>query len=254
MEARRRSVDIAIVCPLQKEREAVCAALGFSDESLIPVGTSNYWLGRIGGRNREVPYEIAVAQLAAMGNPEAALTTTRVIADCRPRAVLVVGIAGGVGEVTVGDVVVGTAVFYYEPGKATPDGTKREPYMYPADAMLLRKAATTHTWAADVLRPRADGASAPPKLCFGVIASGEKVIAAQAMRDEIASGHRKIAAIEMEGFGVAAAAWQHELLVRQLAIRGICDSADHNKRDDWQEYAAAAAASFTRHFLLERPL
>jgi nucleoside phosphorylase len=87
-----------------------------------------------------------------------------------------------------------------------------------------------------------------------VIASGEKVIADKAMRDDINRGQRKIAAIEMEAYGIASAVWQHERHVRQIAIRGICDTADRNKKDNWQEYAAAAASSFTRHYLMERPL
>ena len=154
----------------------------------------------------------------------------------------------------MGDVVVGSAVFYYEHGKITPSGTKREPYMYPADARLYQKAITTGKWTEKIQARRPDGTRTRPKVCYGVIASGEKVIADEAMRDDINRGHRKIAAIEMEAYGVAAAVWQHEQHVRQMAIRGVCDTADPNKKDDWQEYAAAAAASFTRHYLLERPL
>jgi hypothetical protein len=87
-----------------------------------------------------------------------------------------------------------------------------------------------------------------------VIASGEQVIADGAVRDRIAASNRKIVAIEMEGYGVSAAAWKLDQPVPCLVIRGISDRADAHKGDDWQPYAARAAAAFTRHFLGDRPL
>jgi len=88
----------------------------------------------------------------------------------------------------------------------------------------------------------------------GVIASGEKVIADAAVRDQIASGHRNILALEMEGYGFSRAIWQSSKQVRHLVIRGICDDGSPAKDDRWHEYAASAAAAFTRHFVLDRPL
>jgi nucleoside phosphorylase len=212
-------------------------------------------VGRLQGAEwTDPPYEIVVVQLAGMGNQNSAWTTSDVINDWHPRAVLVVGIAAGAGEALLGDVVVGSAVLYYEAGTATQAGIQSEPYMYPADAQLYHKAITTGVWIEEILAVRPDNSSARPSVRYGVIASGEKVVADESMRDAIARVHRKMIAIEMEAFGVAAAASRSDFLVRQLAIRGICDKADQKKDDRWQDYAAAAAASFVRHYLLERPL
>lgn len=94
-----------------------------------------------------------------------------------------------------------------------------------------------------------------PDVYPGIIASVEQVIAhAVVLRDDIAKGHRKIKAIEMEGYGVSAAAHQRFEQTRCLAIRSLCDYADGEKNDTWHEYAAAAAAGFTKHFLLDTPL
>jgi nucleoside phosphorylase len=254
-EARPRSVDVAIICPLPKEREAVRTALEFTDQNRTTRGKGTYWLGRLQGPEwTDPPYEVVVAQLPGMGTNNAALTTSDVINDWHPRAVFIVGIAASAGDTLLGDVVVGSAVLYYEAGKVTPDGIEPEPYMYPADAQLYHKATTTGTWMEEIRALRPDGCQTRPGVHYGVIASGEKVVADQEMRDAIVRVHRKMAAIEMEAFGVAAAASRSDSLVRQLAIRGICDTADRNKNDDWQDYAAAAAASFVRHYLLERPL
>ncbi len=70
----------------------------------------------------------------------------------------------------------------------------------------------------------------------------------------ITAANRKIMAIEMEGYGVIAAAWQSFEQVRCLVIRALCDYADSSKNDQWHAYAAAVAAGFTKHFLLDEPL
>jgi nucleoside phosphorylase len=62
-----------------------------------------------------------VTQLIEMGNPDAAIATTKAIPRWRPRNVLMVGIAGGVkGKAALGDVVVSQYAHYYEPGKRNP--------------------------------------------------------------------------------------------------------------------------------------
>jgi hypothetical protein len=87
-----------------------------------------------------------------------------------------------------------------------------------------------------------------------VIASGEKVIADPAIRDEIASADRKILALEMEGYGVGSAVWHSPEQIRWLVIPALYDRADSAKNDNWHAYAAAVAAGYTRHFLFDRPL
>jgi hypothetical protein len=80
------------------------------------------------------------------------------------------------------------------------------------------------------------------------------VIAHEAARDSIASGQRKILALEMEGYGFSRAIWLSSSHIRHLVIRGISDDGNKYKNDDWHRYAAAAAASFAKHFLLDCPL
>lgn len=109
-------------------------------------------------------------------------------------------------------------------------------------------------WKAKVGVERPDGTQTLPKVHTGVIASGEKVIADVVTRAAIVSANRKIVAIEMEGYGFSRALWQSFEHVRHLAIRAISDDATANKNDECHVYAAAAAAAFAKHFLLDRPL
>ena len=75
----------------------------------------------------------------------------------------------------------------------------------------------------------ADNTQKRPRLHYGEIASGEKAISDEVVREVIVSVHRKMAAIEMEAFDVTAAASRFYLPVRHLVIRGISDLANRKK-------------------------
>lgn len=80
-----------------------------------------------------------------------------------------------------------------------------------------------------------------PAVHFGLIASGDMVMKSGEQRDKIAK-NLHIIAFEMEGAG----AWDN---VPCVVIKGVCDYADSHKNNDWQNYAAATAASCMKAFL-----
>ncbi|THV81793.1 purine and uridine phosphorylase [Aureobasidium pullulans] len=87
-----------------------------------------------------------------------------------------------------------------------------------------------------------DGASSV-KIHFGTIASGNKVIKDARTRDEISEqlgGH--ILCFETEAAGL-----MNDFPC--LVVRGICDYADSHKQDNWQGYAAATAAAYTKELM-----
>jgi nucleoside phosphorylase len=249
------SIDFAILTAIEVERRAVCATFGLGDDHRIRKGSRVYWRGRLPLKGGEA-YELVVAQSPDMANVDAALLTSDMLHHWAPAAALMVGIAASSkpGEVKLGDVVVGSDVYYYERGKVTPGETKPEPKMVPADSTLWTNVTALPDWKAELVAQRPDGTADRPKLHFGVIASGEKVLADEAVRDQVAAGHRKILAIEMEGYGFSKAVWQSFDRVRHLVIRGICDDGSAAKDDHWQRYAAGAAAGIVKHFLLDKPI
>lgn len=85
--------------------------------------------------------------------------------------------------------------------------------------------------------------SPKPVIHYGKIASGDTVMRSGEDRDEIAR-KEKVIAFETEGAGV----WDSFPCV---IIKGICDYADSHKNKEWQEYAAATAASCMKSFLGE---
>ncbi len=243
-------VDFLIVTALEKERNAVWRQLDNHQEDR-KCNDSTYHRATLKtslGFDRET-YEVALIVLKAVGNVDAALDTAEWIRHLNPRCVLMVGIAGGVrGEVSLGDVVVSSQIIYYEYAKETPSGSDQHIKVKSANSPLLKRLKNCDTkWHTLIQEkhPTNPRSTAAPQVHFGPIACGEKVIADAERVSKLKQLESKILAIEMESYGVAAAVADSDNSPRFIAIRGICDYADDQKDDDWQEYAADSAAAYT---------
>jgi hypothetical protein len=82
-----------------------------------------------------------------------------------------------------------------------------------------------------------------PRVHYGIIASGDKVIKDAKKRDQVGKRFGALC-FEMEAGGLM----DH---FPCLVIRGICDYADSHKNKDWQPYAAATAAAYAKELLRE---
>ncbi len=78
-------------------------------------------------------------------------------------------------------------------------------------------------------------ASPAPSIFVGRIGSGDAVMKSAEDRDRVAAIHNLIA-FEMESAGI----WDE---IPCITVKGICDYADSHKNKQWQDYAAATAAS-----------
>ncbi|KAM6513749.1 hypothetical protein FALCPG4_014969 [Fusarium falciforme] len=96
------------------------------------------------------------------------------------------------------------------------------------------------------LVPRSRRSTDNPVIHYGTIASGNQVMRDGTQRDNIA---RQLDAIcfEMEAAGLMD-------ILPCLPIRGICDYSDSHKNKEWQRYAAAAAAAYTRELVAVLPV
>lgn len=84
-----------------------------------------------------------------------------------------------------------------------------------------------------------------PRVHYGAIASGNSVVKDGVQRDQMArdlSQNHRVLCFEMEAAGLMSDS-------QCLVIRGISDYADSHKNDQWREYAAASAASYTKELL-----
>lgn len=257
-EKNNGPVDFAIITALRIERKAVLERLDDHQEVKEDEEPLTYYCGHISIPSTGERYSVVVAMLLGMGNDEAAVATTRVIQRWKPLHVLMVGIAAGVrGKVELGDVVVAESCYYYELAKRTLKGEEKRPQQFPTDRLLYGRAQAYEAseWKGEIGAERpTTPAMEMPEAHFGVIASGEKVIADKATLSKLRKENQKIIALAMEGAGVARAALNNSPNVAFLEVRGVCDFADEHKSDDWQGYAANAAAAFTVGFLRSRPI
>ncbi|PTD07511.1 Ankyrin-1 [Fusarium culmorum] len=82
-----------------------------------------------------------------------------------------------------------------------------------------------------------------PKIHYGLIASGSKLMEDSIARDQLAESEH-VLCFEMEAAGLA----NHFPCV---AIRGICDYSDSHRGRTWQGYAALVAAAYAKELLLQ---
>ncbi|MEY9704309.1 nucleoside phosphorylase [Bradyrhizobium diazoefficiens] len=197
-------------------------------------------------RGRFENWDVAVAEVGA-GNYPAAVIAERAIAHYKPEVALFVGVAGGVKDVHLGDIVIGTKVYGYETGKETTQGFKTRPNSLVAGHALEQRGR--------VLRQKSDWkarlnpllTSSEKRIHLGPIAAGEKVIAstqgqvAQFLREH----YGDTLAVEMEGRGFLEGVHVNAS-VQGCVIRGISDLLKSKSSSDakgWQEIAADAASA-----------
>lgn len=234
------NVKLAIISPVPVEHAAILARLHNLGEQLKE--GNRYVTGGFEGKYHR--YEV-VTQLTGSKNEVLADATGRVVRLFEPAVVILAGIAGGVKDVQVGDVVVGTKYYGYESGKVTPEGFAARPdsgYYSKELIAVAQSAAGDDQW-----RRRAQRADRA-RVWLGAIAAGNKVIGSS--NSEIfrllKQHYNDTLALEMEAAGFGSAMLNYPA-VRFLNIRGISDLLDGKSASDAagsQELAADNMAAF----------
>ncbi len=242
-------VSMLVVTALSLEFLAVERHLRDVTEEIGPT-KSVYRVGRLGTGSTAV----SVVQ-AGPGNLTAAIETERAIQFFGPSYVFFVGVAGGIKDVRLGDVVAATKVYAYESGKSEKEFLPRPEALLSGHALLQRamSVARDSKWASWLEvqatdEKRADESTDPPRALVGAIAAGEKVVASKRSTAYklLRTSYSDALAIEMEGFGALRAAFAHPG-VEAIVIRGISDLVEGKRQSDhrgWQPRAAAHAAAF----------
>lgn len=262
-------VDVAIITILEEEYDAVYQLLKRPRRvtGSTEMGNQHSWvIGEIDAPDFDVPYTAVLAMSPRPGSNAAVIVTKNTLQTFDPRCVLVVGIAGGLGDLRLGDVVVADRICAYEYGKIGSKFFPRDDLDSPTDASIFSAAKTLagrHPRWFSELEHSGETGRHTPRIIIGHVASGDKVVD-DPTNDFFASVVRSrpgVLAIEMEGAGAAAAVQDVRDMQRGASfgmIRGISDlpriggtalgghpgkSAQSQTRDSWKAPASAAAAA-----------
>lgn len=184
-------------------------------------------------------------------NVNAAIETERAITHFDPEYVFFVGVAGGLKDVKVGDIVIGRDVYGYERGKAEEDNFKPRPQFGASTYALEQLAgqyAKSEAW--EQTKEKLLNSEFAPviRTYTGTIASGEKVDASvdSDLHLFLKQNASHALAIEMEGLGFLEVCRMRPL-VKTLLLRGISDLVNDKGKMDGkgsQLYASANVAAF----------
>ena len=242
-------VDFVIITALEEEREAVLTAL--RDYVTLDKGDGDihtYYCAQVQSNRRDQSrYHVIVTCLINMGPITATAQTVAVVNRWRPRYVLLVGITCGIrGEVGHGDVIVASQVADYTLGKQLKGKRQVRWSVFPCGASLLDSANNVRgDWHSliPIDRPQ----SGKPLRLKGVVASGGDVIQDDRILATYSESWPKLAGIEMESAGVAAAIYQTPERPEFLMIKGVSDFGSDKHEEavrPWREYSSHSAAAF----------
>jgi len=241
----RRAV---ILTALSVEYKAVRAHLEDLTESVHKEGTV-YEIGLFtAGTER---WEVCIAEIGA-GNPTAAGEAERAINYFEPEVALFIGVAGGVKDVQLGDVVAASKIYGYESGKQERE-FKPRPEVRMSSYSLVQRAraeAKKENWKHRIIGVRN---SSYPRALIGALAAGQKVIANKRsdLFEFLKTNYNDVLAVEMEGEGFLSAVDANER-VKALIIRAISDQIDNKSDIDdaiRQDNAARHASAFAFEIL-----
>jgi len=236
---------VVIMTALHVEYSAARAFLANLEQLVHPAG-SIYETGSF--EFNDQGWNVVLAETGA-GNNIAAIETSRALDTFRPDIAMFVGIAGGVKDVAIGDVVAADYVYGYEPSKVMETFHSRIKTFGCGYPLVQRARAIRRH---DYWHKRITSGSAP-RAFVGPVASGEQVLAGKRTpTHELIEAHCDDAlAVEMEGWGFLFAAHTNED-VPAIVIRGISDlAADKEPEQDLRMQPAAAehAAAFAFELL-----
>jgi nucleoside phosphorylase/CheY-like chemotaxis protein len=250
--------DLGIVCALYSPELTAVLRLPWEWSQIsLPGDHTIYWRGKVAVQGRDLI--VHAAHAPRMGMPAAATLASKIISNFRPRYIVMPGIMAGVrGRVNLGDVVAADPCWDWGSGKWLHDssGSKflQAPHQIPL-AQTIRERIRLMSHDSALLNNIRDGwAGDPPQYALAVqlgpVASGASVLADEAALQRVIEQHRQLLGLEMEIYGVYAAAEEAaEPRPQAFSLKSVVDFADSAKSDAHRQYSAYTSAEVLRRFV-----
>jgi mannose-1-phosphate guanylyltransferase/nucleoside phosphorylase len=176
------------------------------------------------------------SEMGTIGPGASLITVHKAIESLHPSAIIMVGIAFGINpqKQNIGEILVSRQLVSYEQQKI------KEGSVVPRGDRVMASPRLLDLFRSGSLDWQG------PKVHFGIVLSGEKLVASQTFRDGLLNYEPETIGGEMEGAGLYAAS---EGKVDWILVKAICDWGDGKKTDDYQTMAAQNAAEFVLHVL-----
>jgi len=250
-DGRSFHFDCGVVVAIEEEQAAVEGLAENLSEFSLPHDHAVYQVFGI-----KSPFGLlrsVMLRSPVMGIAPAAVSTSSLIYNFRPRLLGTVGICAGVrGKVALGDVLIADPCFDWGGGKwvEEADGKRHflpAPYQWRLDIAIRSIVASfsrNESFLQEIhssfngLKP-----DSPPAIHIDAMASGAAVIQAGALMIELRSQHKNLIGVDMENYAVFTAANHCSVpRPRVVAIKGVSDFGDHEKGESFRDFAAHASA------------
>lgn len=214
---------------------------------------TQYYRGQVTTKRGRL--SIVAASASRMGMPAAAVLAMKMIQTFKPSYIAMTGIAAGVpGKIELGDIIAADPSWDYGSGKnvSSEQGSSFEaaPHHLNLDPFIRSKLERLRndTSALDAVRRNWPiNIVSPLTLQLGPLASGSAVLEDPAITSSIKAQHRKLVGVEMEAYGVFAAANDApHPQPKVIVLKSVCDFANSAKNDNYQDYAAYTSAQAFR--------
>lgn len=250
----RIDLDFLVVCALEKERHGFAHTAVEKISEAIVSGLNVHYV-RLSGRSELFG---GIIRLSQMGLVAATFETTLALNVFRTKMLCMAGICAGVAtQANLGQLIIASPAWEYQAGKWSTNGFEIAPMQVPLRAATRSIIDQTIT-REDFVRYLEDGMdstvtrpSLRSKSVLAPFATGSAVIADDRRLEHIIMQHRKVAALDMETFGLYFAA--HELATSMkhfFSIKCVVDLAGGNKGDELHQYGCIVSARAAEQVLL----
>lgn len=200
---------------------------------------------------------IVISHSPRMGLSAAAALTAKMCVKFSPKYMIMAGIAAGIRKkVNLGDILVADPCWDWGNGKLTEENGLPLFQAAPHQENLpmnirskIQKIRDNELYVNEIRKGWQGNSQKELSVKLGPIASGAVVLEDPQTAINITSQHRETIGIEMEAYGVMAATSISSTQSKAIIIKSVCDFADPEKNDNWQEYACYTSAQFVYHFI-----